>query len=76
MGRATTLDADAVLLVDNGEVDGTNAGDEEKADADEAKNSETAMVGANFIVGDLTGKVATSRQKEDGGRHAVQILRP
>ena len=76
MGRATTLDADA-LLVDNDEVDGTNAGEELNADADEeAKNSETAMVGANFIVEDVTGKVATSRLKEDGGRHAVQTLRP
>lgn len=50
MGRATTLDADA--LVDTTAFD-TNAGDGEvKADAEVAKNSDTAMVGANFIVVD------------------------
>jgi hypothetical protein len=64
MGRATTLDADD--LVDT-EFD-TNAGDEVKADAVEAKKSEAAMVGANFIVIDDRD---VSCAKEEEGRGAV-----
>jgi hypothetical protein len=61
MGRATTLDADDRVVVTAFD---TNAGDEVvKADAVEAKKSEAAMVGANFIV----ENESESRQGGGGG---------